>query len=46
MRALSKDGDLRIIDASGESYLCPADYFLLIDIPRGDSTGSKEVIWP
>ena len=30
-----KDGDLRIIDESGEDYLYPADYFLLIDIPRG-----------
>ena len=30
-----KDGDLRIIDESGEDYLYPADFFLLIDIPRG-----------
>ena len=30
-----KDGDLRISDESGEDYLCPADYFLLVDIPRG-----------
>ena len=30
-----KDGDLRITDESGEDYLYPADYFLLIDIPRG-----------
>ena len=30
-----KDEDLRIIDESGEDYLYPADYFLLIDIPRG-----------
>ena len=29
-----KDGDLRIIDESGEDYLFPADYFLLVDIPR------------
>jgi len=26
---------LRIIDESGEDYLYLADYFLLIDIPRG-----------
>ena len=32
-----KDGDLRIIDESGEDYLFPADYFLLIDIPRGSA---------
>jgi hypothetical protein len=30
----NKDGDLRIIDESGEDYLYPAEYFLLIDIPR------------
>jgi hypothetical protein len=29
-----KDGDLRVIDESGEDYLYPADYFLLIDVPR------------
>jgi len=30
-----KDGDLRIIDESGEDYLYPAEYFLLVGIPRG-----------
>jgi hypothetical protein len=30
-----KDGDLRIVDESGEDYLYPAEYFLLVDIPRG-----------
>jgi hypothetical protein len=29
-----KDGDLRIVDESGDDYLYPTDYFLLIDIPR------------
>ncbi|MDP2601188.1 MAG: hypothetical protein Q8S00_01135 [Deltaproteobacteria bacterium] len=29
-----KDGDLRIIDESGEDYLYPAEYFLLVDIRR------------
>jgi len=29
-----KDGDLRVIDESGEDYLYPAEYFLLIDTPR------------
>jgi hypothetical protein len=29
-----KDGDLRIIDESGEDYLYPNDYFLLVDLPR------------
>ena len=28
------DGDLRIIDESGEDYLFPADYFLLVDLPQ------------
>ena len=28
------DGDLRIIDESGEDYLYPADYFVLIKLPQ------------
>ena len=30
----ARDGDLRIIDESGEDYLFPADYFVLVDLPR------------
>ncbi len=29
-----KDGDLRIIDESGEDYLYSAEHFLIVDIPR------------
>jgi hypothetical protein len=29
-----QDGDLRIIDESGEDYLYPADYFVMIELPR------------
>jgi hypothetical protein len=28
------DGDIRIVDESGEDYLYPAEYFLLVDLPR------------
>jgi len=28
------DGDLRIIDESGEDYLFPADYFIPIELPQ------------
>ncbi len=28
------DGDLRIIDESGEDYIYPASMFLLIELPR------------
>lgn len=28
------DGDIRVIDESGEDYLYPASYFLLINLPR------------
>lgn len=28
------DGDLRIIDESGEDYLYPAEYFVLVSLPR------------
>ena len=27
------EGDLRIIDESGEDYLYPAEYFLVLDLP-------------
>ncbi len=29
-----RDGDLRIIDASGEDYLYPRRYFVAIDLPQ------------
>ena len=28
------DGDLRIIDESGEDYLYPMEYFVVIELPR------------
>lgn len=28
-----KDGDIRVIDESGEDYLYPADYFISVDLP-------------
>ena len=30
----AQDGDLRIVDESGEDYLYPARYFVLVDLPR------------
>jgi hypothetical protein len=30
----NEDGDLRVVDESGEDYLYPADYFVLIDVSR------------
>jgi len=30
------DGDLRIIDESGEDYLYPARCFVLVDLPRDE----------
>jgi hypothetical protein len=29
-----RDGDLRVIDESGEDYLYPVDYFLLVEFPQ------------
>lgn len=29
------DGDLRVVDESGEDYLYPSDYFVLVDSPDG-----------
>jgi hypothetical protein len=28
------DRDLRIVDESGEDYLYPAEYFVLVELPR------------
>ena len=29
-----QDGDLRVFDESGEDYLYPGDYFVLLDLAR------------
>ena len=31
--AAAKDGYLRVVDESGEDYLYPADYFVLVEVP-------------
>jgi hypothetical protein len=28
------DGDIRVIDESGEDYLYPADYFIIVNLPQ------------
>jgi hypothetical protein len=28
------DGDIRVVDESGEDYLYPAEYFVVVDLPR------------
>ncbi len=30
----ASDGDLRVVDESGEDYLYPAEYFVLIELPQ------------
>ena len=30
----TKDGVLRIVDESGEDYLYPVDYFVIIELPK------------
>jgi len=34
----AQDGDLRVIDESGEDYLYPANYFVLLDVPHEAAT--------
>ena len=29
-----RDGDVRVVDESGEDYLYPADWFVALDIPK------------
>jgi len=31
---VERDGDLRVIDESGEDYLYPAEYFLVVEFPQ------------
>lgn len=33
-RRVESDGDLRIIDESGEDYIYPASYFVMIEVPQ------------
>lgn len=33
-RDAEADGDLRVVDESGEDYLYPADFFVLIELPQ------------
>jgi hypothetical protein len=30
----AREGDLRVVDESGEDYLYPADWFAILDLPR------------
>ena len=30
----AEDGDLRVVDESGEDYLYPSAYFVLVDLPQ------------
>jgi hypothetical protein len=30
----AQDGDLRVVDESGEDYLYPEDYFVIINLPQ------------
>ena len=32
--AAARDHDLRIIDESGEDYLYPANFFVLVEVPK------------
>ena len=32
-RDAEKEGDLRIVDESGEDYLYPKEYFIILDLP-------------
>ena len=36
--AAHRDGDLRVVDESGEDYLYPAEWFVLIEVPQAVQT--------
>jgi hypothetical protein len=33
-RDAEKDGDIRVVDESGEDYLYPSDWFVALDVPK------------
>lgn len=37
-RQAERDGDVRVIDESGEDYLYPANYFLLVALQQSQAT--------
>ena len=37
-----RDGDLRVVDESGEDYLYPADFFVLVELPRDATRAVKK----
>jgi hypothetical protein len=36
-----REGDLRVIDESGEDYLYPRKYFVLVELPQGKARTLK-----
>ena len=42
-RGTAWDGNVRVIDESGEDYLYPAEYFVLVRLPVGIA---REALWP
>lgn len=30
----ANDGDIRVVDESGEDYLYPAEYFVIVELPK------------
>ncbi len=37
-REAEKDGDMPVVDESGEDYLYPADWFVALEIPKAVQT--------
>ena len=37
----ARDGDIRVIDESGEDYLYPASFFVLIEVPQEVERATK-----
>jgi hypothetical protein len=41
-----EEGDLRVIDKSGEDYLYPSTFFVLIDLPRNTARALNKAYTP
>ena len=41
-RQAQREGDLRVIDESGEDYLYPQNYFVMVDLPQSKARTLKK----
>jgi hypothetical protein len=41
-----REGDVRVVDESGEDYLYPADWFVVLEVPKVVRASLLKASWP